>query len=177
MRATTLVLLTGLGMAAGLAAYGQQNSSGALDDEGKRVFVKANCIGCHKWHGGGGGGYGGAALSLRDTQLDREQIMKTVECGRPGTGMPYFSRDAYDDPSKPCYGLNREEAGKQMPMEAGAFLRPHDIEAVATYVVDKLKGKGPVTYSECQAFWGEKSRMCDVYQNQKEGGESGKPGG
>ena len=24
---------------------------------GKAVYKKANCVGCHKWHGGGGGGY------------------------------------------------------------------------------------------------------------------------
>ena len=51
---------------------------------GKAVFSKANCMGCHKWHGNGGGGYGGDALSLRKTELTREQIIETVGCGRPG---------------------------------------------------------------------------------------------
>ena len=45
----------------------------------QRVFQQANCIGCHKWHGGGGGGYGGDALSLRATQLDRDQISRIVK--------------------------------------------------------------------------------------------------
>jgi Cytochrome c len=179
MRALTLLLIAGLGIGAAFTAYSQSNPSANLDPEGKRVFSKANCIGCHKWHGGGGGGYGGAALSLRDTQLDRDDIIKTVECGRPGTGMPYFMRGAYDEASKPCYGLDRQEAGKQIPMEAGTFLRRPDIEAVAAYVIDKLKGKKEVTYNECVEFWGDKSRMCDVYQkekgNEKEGG--GKSGG
>ena len=56
--------------------------------DGKQVYQKANCVGCHKWHGGGGGGYGGAALSLRASSLTREQIVEIVNCGRPGTGMP-----------------------------------------------------------------------------------------
>jgi hypothetical protein len=176
MRTATLLLITALGIVTGLAAYAQSSSSGATDDEGKRVFMKANCMGCHKWHGGGGGGYGGAALSLRDTQLDRDQIIKTVECGRPGTGMPYFMRGAYDDPAKPCYGLNREEAGKQMPVEGGTFLRPHDVEAVATYVIDKVKGKGPVTHADCVAFWGDKPHMCDAYQKEEGNESSSKPG-
>jgi mono/diheme cytochrome c family protein len=47
-------------------------------DAGKAVFKRANCFGCHKWHGNGGGGYGGDALSLRKTQLAREQIIETV---------------------------------------------------------------------------------------------------
>ena len=45
-------------------------------DVGKQVFKSANCVGCHKWHGNGGGGYGGDALSLRKTELTREQISK-----------------------------------------------------------------------------------------------------
>src|SRR5271156_6704619 len=71
---------------------------------GRATYAKANCVGCHKWHGDGGGGYGGAALSLRKTELDREQIVKTVTCGRPGTGMPSFLRGVYDDDAKehPC---------------------------------------------------------------------------
>ena len=34
---------------------------------GKHVYRQANCVGCHKWHGGGGGSYGGGrALAPRD---------------------------------------------------------------------------------------------------------------
>ena len=45
-------------------------------DYGLSAYKKANCMGCHKWHGDGGPGYGGAALSLRETGLDREQLIK-----------------------------------------------------------------------------------------------------
>jgi mono/diheme cytochrome c family protein len=102
-------------------------------DAGKAVFKRANCFGCHKWHGNGGGGYGGDALSLRKTELTREQIMETVECGRPGTGMPFFTRGAYDNVK--CYGMNRQEVGAQIPPEANVFLRKADMEAVADYVL------------------------------------------
>ena len=34
-------------------------------ETGQAIYKRANCVGCHKWHGDGGGGYGGAALSLR----------------------------------------------------------------------------------------------------------------
>src|ERR1700749_3015969 len=88
--------------------------------EGRAVYVRANCVGCHKWHGDGGGGYGGAALSLRKTRLTREQIIETVGCGRPGTGMPFFTRGAYDTVT--CYGMNREQVGKEIPPEANVFL-------------------------------------------------------
>ena len=40
-------------------------------EAGKAIYERANCVGCHKWSGVGGGGYGGAALSLRETALDK----------------------------------------------------------------------------------------------------------
>ena len=54
------------------AVYGQSTQAPASDptNAGKAVFSKANCMGCHKWHGNGGGGYGGDALSLRKTELE-----------------------------------------------------------------------------------------------------------
>src|ERR1700712_1007685 len=64
---------------------------------GKKVYERANCVGCHKWSGVGGGGYGGAALSLRATQLSHDDIVEIVTCGRPGTGMPHFTTDPYKD--------------------------------------------------------------------------------
>ena len=51
-------------------AYSQSAQAPASDptNAGKTVFSRANCVGCHKWHGNGGGGYGGDALSLRKTE-------------------------------------------------------------------------------------------------------------
>ena len=135
--------------------------------EGRAVYARANCVGCHKWHGSGGGGYGGAALSLRKTELDKEQIIQTVTCGRPGTGMPYFSRGAYsDDPSAPhpCNGLTKQELGDVHVAEATIFLAPAEIEAVADYVLATIKGKGEPNLEECVAFFGDGSRACEIYK-------------
>src|ERR1700760_2078509 len=131
-------------------------------DAGKAVFKRANCFGCHKWHGNGGGGYGGDALSLRKTELTREQIVETVTCGRPGTGMPYFGRGSYD--SSKCYDMTRQDIGNKIPPEGGVFLRPQDVEAVADYVLTHIKGKGDPNYDECTNFFGNTSRVCDVYK-------------
>ena len=132
-------------------------------DVGKAVFKRANCVGCHKWHGNGGGGYGGDALSLRKTDLTKDQIMETVQCGRPGTGMPFFERGAYD--SEKCYGMDRKQVGAQIPPEANVFLRPEDVSAVADYVIGHIKGRGEPTYSECTDFFGTTSHVCDIYKN------------
>jgi mono/diheme cytochrome c family protein len=158
------------------SALGQPAAADTVADvAGKSVFRKANCMGCHKWDGSGGGGYGGDALSLRRTQLGREQIMMTVACGRPEAGMPYHLRGAYDDPNKPCYGLDRQQAGGQIPPEPTIYLRADDIKAVVAYVVDTIKGKGETTHAECTAFWGPDSRVCNVYQSA--GHEATRPGG
>ncbi len=149
--------------AAALAAGAQAQTAGHTPtDEGKRVYERANCMGCHKWHGDGGGGYGGAALSLRRTELSRDQIIETVRCGRPGRGMPYHDREAYDGDG--CYGLNRSELAGTMPPAAAVFLREADIEAVTDYVLANIKGKGEPSYADCIAFFGAASHMCHIYQ-------------
>ena len=56
------------------SALAQSPAPADPTDAGKALFKRANCFGCHKWHGNGGGGYGGDALSLRKTELTREQI-------------------------------------------------------------------------------------------------------
>jgi mono/diheme cytochrome c family protein len=131
-------------------------------DAGKAVYKRANCMGCHKWHGNGGGGYGGDALSLRGTELTREQITETVGCGRPGTGMPFFLREAYD--TIECYRSHRADMAGHLPPEANIFLRPADIDAVADYVISHIKGKGEPSYAECISFFSAGSKVCNIYQ-------------
>src|SRR6266481_8120539 len=135
---TALIALAAVAVALSApgVALGQSAASPDPTDAGKAVFKRANCFGCHKWHGNGGGGYGGDALSLRKTQLTREQIIETVGCGRPGTGMPFFTRGAYD--SVKCYGMNRENIGSHMPPEANTYQRPSDVKAVADYVITDI---------------------------------------
>lgn len=152
----------GCALVTGFAGMAHAQSASDPTDAGKAVFKRGNCMGCHKWHGNGGGGYGGDALSLRKTELDRQHIIETVTCGRPGTGMPYFARGSYD--TAKCYDMTRQDVGERMPPEGGTFLRPNDIEAVADYVLAHIKGRGEPTYDECTAFFGNTSRVCDIYK-------------
>jgi mono/diheme cytochrome c family protein len=150
----TIVLLAGLCVTS-VPARAQ------APDLGRRVYEKANCVGCHKWHGGGGGGYGGAALSLRETPLERADLIEVIRCGRPATRMPYHDRKAYN--GAPCYGgMTEADLGADFPPKAATFLREREIEAVADYVVEHLQGRGEPTYEDCVAFWGKASRECDA---------------
>ena len=160
--AITFVLTAVFVMMSAFLAHAQSTSPVDPTDTGKAIFKRANCFGCHKWHGNGGGGYGGDALSLRRTELTRDQIIETVACGRPGTGMPYFGRGAYD--TTKCYEMSRQDVGDRIPPEGGVFLRAPDIEAVADYVLVKIKDKGEPTYDECVNFFGNTSRVCDIYK-------------
>jgi mono/diheme cytochrome c family protein len=127
---------------------------------GRQVYEKANCVGCHKWHGGGGGGYGGAALSLRATQLDRAMLLEVVHCGRPATGMPYHDRKAYQ--ATECYGgMTKADLAGDMPPKAATFLRDAEIEAVVDYVMANLQGKAEPGYEDCIAYWGPDHKECE----------------
>lgn len=141
----------------------------APSDDGLRIYKSANCVGCHKWSGTGGGGYGGAAANLRETKLSLDQIEETIRCGRPMAGMPHFQLDAYSDGR--CYGLKASDLpdGK-MPPEPDHGLRPADIKAVAEYVATHIKDQGDPTFSQCQAFFGAGTRVCDVYAKKDDGG-------
>ncbi len=138
-----------------------QPSHGAAD-EGLHLFKVANCVGCHHWDGQGGGGYGGRAANLRLTQLDRDQIMQVVNCGRPGTSMPHFDQDAYTDGR--CYGMKESDMTADTKVAAPTrWLRPPDVAKVTDYVLANLKGHGAPTYAECEAFFGGTSRVCETY--------------
>lgn len=154
IRPTVLGLVTAL-------VVGSISASAAEPDleAGKSVYKDANCIGCHKWHGGGGGGYGGAALSLRETEMERAFLIEVIKCGRPATRMPFHARGAYK--AVDCYdGSTKADFGADFPPKAAKLLRDEQIEAVTDYLLAALKGKGEATYEQCIDFWGEGSKQC-----------------
>jgi mono/diheme cytochrome c family protein len=132
---------------------------------GRRIWTaKAGCPDCHGWAGDGFSSAfhaEGAAPSLRKTQLTRDQIRETIQCGRPGTPMPHFDRFAYTD--KRCYGLTAEDLGDRVPNRAPNTLQPYEIDALADYVATAIKGVGPVTKAECVDYFGTGLARCDSY--------------
>jgi mono/diheme cytochrome c family protein len=154
----TILLLTSAAMPAS-AQTAPSREEARLLEFGKEIYkVKANCQFCHKWDASGDQGYGGNASSLRKTFLDQEQFAEVVKCGRPGTGMPSHDPNAYSD--KRCYGVTREEVGKDLPL-LGESLSAREIDAVVKYLFAKAVGRGTSTYEECVDFWGSETRQCD----------------
>lgn len=133
---------------------------------GKRIFkIKADCGMCHGWSADGHGAINATGPSLRITELDRDGIIETVRCGRPGTGMPHHDKRAYTkDPETSCYGLTAKELGNDMPPASKANLRLQEIEGVADYLLARIVGRGEVTLSECQYYWGKSSKICQKFE-------------
>jgi hypothetical protein len=44
------------------------------------------------------------------------------------------------------------------------------VEAVADYVLARIKGKGEPNYDECIDFFGNTSHVCDIYKAQQPSG-------
>jgi mono/diheme cytochrome c family protein len=153
----TAVLLVAL-LAAAPAALAEDSA------RGQGIWHdKAGCDFCHGWAGDGLGGFHhpGHPPSLRQTALTRDQIRMTIQCGRPGTSMPYFDRFAYA--GKGCYDMSAADLGETMPSRSNTTLQADEIDALADYVAAKLKGAGPVTREECFDYFGKGLSRCDKY--------------
>jgi mono/diheme cytochrome c family protein len=128
---------------------------------GRAVWKNAGCAGCHGWAGHGAETEPvPPAPSLRVTQLDYASIHETIQCGRPGTNMPYHDRLAYTD--RRCYGSTSADLGRDKP-QPGTPLRPKEIDDLAVYVAGYLKGRGKVTKAECEVDFGPGSGECKFY--------------
>ena len=139
---------------------------------GAGTYQSAGCMACHKWHGKGGRGYAGTPINFRTTELTKEQMMTVIACGRPGTGMPYFRKDAYKGYN--CYDMTIEELGDDlMPPRARTPLKGRQIRDVATFIVEFWQGRSDeLTQADCQIFFGD-SKMCNNLDLLESGGGNG----
>ena len=154
LSATILVALTG-------AAQAQSADDIAI---GMSIFQqKGACQACHGWAGDGRkmDAQMPDGANLRALQIDREVLIMTVRCGRPGTGMPAFERLAYSDGR--CYGLKLADLrarGLEMP-DPAATLQPNEINRLADFLLAKVVGMGPMTRAQCAEYWGSAVDACN----------------
>jgi cytochrome c553 len=110
---------------------------------GQRLFQdKADCGFCHGPDGDGRGDprSPGRAANLRETHLNRDQLIEVIACGRPGTEMPHFDKYAYEDTD--CYGLKGKNLGNDAARDPhSTSLTKREIEAVTDYILAKFVGK------------------------------------
>ena len=132
---------------------------------GRRLYLdKAQCSYCHGWAADGAGDpqSNGGAANLRQSFLNRAQVIEVIMCGRPGTPMPRYDEDAYSDAR--CYGMTEAELGAKTPgLPPGSTLQKREVEAVADYLLAKIIGRGPVRREECEEAFGKDARSCGEY--------------
>jgi hypothetical protein len=134
--------------------------------DGQRLFhEKANCQACHGWAGDGQkmDNQMPDGANLRETKLGHDDLVTTIKCGRPGTGMPAFDRLAYSDGR--CYGLKRADLSTRhltMP-DPPATLQPAEVERVIEFLFAKVIGKGPMDRAKCVEFWGAAVDTCNDF--------------
>ena len=130
---------------------------------GRQLFLqKANCQACHGWAGDGRkmDSQMPDGANLREIPVDRQIVIQTIKCGRPGTGMPAFDRLAYSDGR--CFGLKQADlrARKLEMPDPPATLAANEVERLADFLFAKVIGKGPIDHAACVDFWGSEVDAC-----------------
>jgi cytochrome c553 len=150
--------------AAPAAAAPAGNFDQRLVEAGFKIWkTKIMCGECHGWSGNGNpdNPRQPRGANLRQTQLTHDQLIEVIKCGRPGAGMPHFDQRAYKD--NRCYGVTEADLGDQTPPSWSTALIPREIEAVATYVEAKIKGRSDFTIPECEEYFGAGAKICETY--------------
>jgi len=130
---------------------------------GMRLFLqKGNCQACHGWAGDGRkmDSQMPDGANLRVSVLERDALVITIKCGRPGKGMPAFDKFAYSDGR--CYGLKQADLKspeRQLP-DPPATLQSREIENVTDFLLTKVVGKGLMDHAKCIDYWGSDVDAC-----------------
>src|SRR5215510_4668854 len=149
----------------GSAALAQAADASDIAEGGRLFRQKANCQACHGWAGDGRkmDAQMPDGANLRETTLDRQNLIMVIKCGRPGTGMPAFDRFAYSDGR--CYGLKQADlraSGQRMP-DPAATLQVREVDAIADFLIAKVVKQGPMDHAKCIEFWGSEVEACGEF--------------
>ena len=135
---------------------------------GAELFRKTgDCQACHGWAADGRkmNNEMPDGADLRTTKLDRDTLIMTIKCGRPGTGMPAFDKFAYSDGR--CYGLKQADLkarGLQVADPASPLI-PREVENIVDFLYAKVIGKGPINRAGCIEYWGSDIDLCKDLPN------------
>jgi hypothetical protein len=154
-----------LALFSGSVAWAQAADPSDIAEGGRLFRQKANCQSCHGWAGDGRkmDTQMPDGANLRETTLDRQNLIMVIKCGLPGTGMPAFDKFAYSDGR--CYGLKQADlraSGKRMP-DPPSTLQVREVEAIADFLFAKVVKQGPMDHAKCIEFWGSEVEVCDEF--------------
>ena len=136
-------------------------------DLGADAWQSAACKQCHGWAGDGVPEDNQQdGVSLRETLLTAEFLIETIRCGRPGTGMPSFRRNAWTE-IIPCYGLTQPPEGAFAPAIESP-IGDRTINNLVAFILRDFAGQGPVSREYCWLRVGPDSTRCDGYPTEAE---------
>jgi hypothetical protein len=164
-RAATIVVALAVATLSSAAAWAQAPDPSDIA-AGMRPFrQKGGCPLCHGWAGDGRkmDNQMPDGANLRETTLDRQNLILTIKCGRPGRSMPAFDKFAYSDGR--CYGLKQADLKtRNLPLtDPPATLAPNEVELLADFLSAKIIGKGPMDHAKCVEFWGSEVEVCGEF--------------
>jgi mono/diheme cytochrome c family protein len=128
---------------------------------GLEVWKSSGCADCHGPFADGNPEDGDYPIgaNLRTARLDTAGLKQTIRCGRPGTGMPSFEEGAYKVGA--CYGRPLGAApGNLQPTPR--TLSVEEIDAVITYLQERIVGHGKITREECLSYYEGKADCDDL---------------
>ena len=134
---------------------------------GLAAYKEAGCRGCHGWAANGEReGPNPQGPSLRESLLPEAATRLTIACGRPGTEMPSFWRDAYRRDSTDCYGQTGADLGDLKPIRATNRLRDQALDDLTYYLANFIQGTGEITRAQCEFFYGDGASRCQPYPDE-----------
>jgi hypothetical protein len=127
----------------------------------KAVSAESQRQACHGWAGDGRkmDTQMPDGANLRESALNRQDLVMTIKCGRPGTGMPAFDSDGR------CYGLKQADlrsSGSRMP-DPPATLQQREIDMIVDFLTVKVVKQGPMDHAKCIEFWGSEAEACSEF--------------
>lgn len=105
--------------------------------------------------------------NIRESIMTTEQIAEVIRCGRPGTTMPFFGRNAYTGANS-CFGLTLEDLGASAPYQGRETLNTRQIDALAQFISYQFVGEGVVTQENCHALFGANASSCNRWPTEAE---------
>ena len=161
IKPASVPLVTVLLLSALLVSAGRAQAPDAADvADGMRLYLqKGDCQACHGWAADGRkmDSQMPDAPNLRESRLNRERLVQTIKCGRPGTGMPAYDKFAYTDGR--CYGMKQADLKSPMP-DPPATLQQREIDMVVLFLTQKVVGRGPMDRAKCIEYWGADVDAC-----------------
>lgn len=132
-------------------------------EAGFAIWESGSCSYCHgPLANGDGDDAAPAGPNLRRTQLDRDGLIETIACGRPGTEMPYNLDGAYTVTA--CYDMPVGAAPADV--FPGSAFTGEEIEMLADFLLEYAVGQSRVTLENCIVFYGgnPEARGCVEYR-------------